>query len=148
MKEAEKPNHPEGAGKEPPAPLKILLADDLPMNLALVEKLLIRRGHTVRTVENGQQALEACKQETFDAVLMDMQMPVMDGIEATRLIRQHESDQGTHPHVPIIAMTANDDENDKQACRKAGMDGFITKPIEIKTIGTTIREIIDNAKKT
>ncbi len=132
-------------------PLKILLADDQPINVALVEKLLTRRGHSVITAENGVQAVEAFKKNLFDAVLMDMQMPVMDGLEATRKIRQYEADQeaqrGSRSHVAIIAMTANDDDTDRQACKDAGMDGFITKPIEIKTVIATIREIIDNTKK-
>lgn len=132
------------------SPLKILLADDQPINVALVEKLLTRRGHSVVTAENGELAVEAFKKEIFDAVLMDMQMPVMDGLEATRKIRQYEAGQeaqrGSRSHIAIIAMTANDDENDRQACKDAGMDGFITKPIEIKTVVATIREIIDNTK--
>jgi CheY-like chemotaxis protein len=150
MSEPGKPNMPDDSGKEPSVPLKILLADDMPMNLQLVVKLLTRRGHIVTAVENGEQAYESYKNNIFDVVLMDMQMPVMDGLEATRMIRKFEThqdqQQGTRSHTPIIAMTANDDENDKEACKKAGMDGFITKPIEIKTVVTTIRQIIDDTK--
>lgn len=129
---------------EPPPPLKILLADDMPMNIDLAVKLLTRRGHKVTAVENGQQAVETFQRETFDVILMDVHMPIADGLEATRAIRALEAGQS---HIPIIAMTANNDESDKEDCRSAGMDGFITKPIEIKTIVSTIREIIKNTKE-
>ena len=128
-------------------PLKILLADDTPINIQLTVKLLTRRGHTVVAVEDGQQAVEAFQREPFDVILMDVQMPVVDGLQATRLIRKQEADRPGSSHIPIIAMTANNDESDKQNCREAGMDGFITKPIEIKTIADTIREIIESSQR-
>lgn len=125
---------------------KILLADDMPMNLALAIKLLTRRGHQVTSVENGKQAVEAFKNERFDVVLMDMQMPEMDGLEAARAIRKYEAEQSQKGRVPIIAMTANDDVSDKRECEQAGMDGFITKPLEIKTVDPTIRAIVEKTK--
>lgn len=131
-------------GNEPSPSLKILLADDMPMNVELAVKLLTRRGHNVVAVEDGQQAVEQFKSEPFDVILMDVQMPVVDGLQATRMIRKHEAEQPTPSHIPIIAMTANDDPDDRRECKEAGMDGFITKPIDIKTIVGTIREIIEN----
>lgn len=131
-------------GNEPSPSLKILLADDMPMNVELAVKLLTRRGHNVVAVGDGQQAVEQFKSEPFDVILMDVQMPVVDGLQATRMIRKHEAEQPAPSHIPIIAMTANDDPDDRRECKEAGMDGFITKPIDIKTIVATIREIIEN----
>ncbi|MBI5728151.1 MAG: response regulator, partial [Candidatus Magasanikbacteria bacterium] len=87
--------------------MKILLADDMPMNVELTVKLLTRRGHNVVAVEDGQQAVEQFKSEPFDVILMDVQMPVVDGLQATRMIRKHEAEQPTPSHIPIIARTAN-----------------------------------------
>jgi len=125
-----------------PELLKILLVDDTPMNLALATKILARKGHDVFAVESGQKALAAFQQETFDVVLMDMQMPGMDGLETTRQIRELESAKNPAAAVPIIAMTANDMESDKQRCFDAGMDGFITKPLAIKEVIPNIEKII------
>ena len=129
-------------------PLRILLVDDMPMNLDLAVRLLTRRGHQVTAVENGQRAVEAFQKEAFDVILMDLQMPILDGFQATRRIRKHEADQSPTSRIPIIAITASDDMGDRQNCREAGMDGFITKPIDIKTVVQTICDIIANTKKT
>lgn len=153
MNDADKSRSSAGEpGKDSLPSFKILLADDMPMNLALAAKLLTRRGHKVVSVENGKQAVEAFQKENFDVVLMDMQMPEIDGLEAARIIRRYEEERSQKEapragRTPIIAMTANDDENDRRQCREAGMDGFITKPIEIKTVDQTIRQIIEQARK-
>lgn len=132
--------------------LNILLVDDTPMNLSLVSKLLHRRGHEVDTAENGRQAFEAYQNKTYDVILMDVHMPIMDGLEATRKIREYEMEWNKNNQdnpkfrVPIIASTANDDRADMELYTQAGMDGLITKPIDIKTMIPTIREIIQQCK--
>ena len=126
---------------------KILLADDNPVNLDLTARLLKKRGHEIATAENGQEAVNCFLKSTFDVILMDLEMPVMNGIEAAQQIRAKEkaSSIDTPSYTPIIAMTAHDEENEKTACQVVGMDGFITKPIDIKTINQTIQEIIKNS---
>ena len=123
-------------------PIKILLADDTAVNLALATKLLTRRGHDITSVENGLQAFEAFKESSFDVVLMDIHMPVMDGLESTNKIREFEASQPSRPPTPIIAMTANNERSDHEIYLKSGMNGIITKPLDIKTVVTQIREII------
>ena len=127
---------------------KILLADDNPVNRDLAARLLTKRGHEVVTVENGQEAVDRFLESVFDVILMDLEMPVMSGIEAARQIRAKERATAvdTPPYTPIIAMTAHDQEAQKTSCLVVGMDGFITKPIDIKTIHQTIQEIVDAAQ--
>ena len=123
---------------------KILLADDNPMNLDLTSRLLKKKGHEVTTAENGEQAVALFLQDTFDVILMDLEMPVIGGIEAAQQIRAKEKASAidTPAYTPIIAMTAHDQESEKTACLVVGMDGFISKPIDIKTLSQTIQEII------
>jgi len=129
---------------------KILLVDDHPVNLDLTSKILRKRGHQVDLAENGLLAFEKFQQVSYDIILMDLQMPVMDGLEATRKIRQYEQEQkidGPAPgRVPIVAMTAYDDDNERTASKNAGMDGFISKPISIKSIGQTLQQIIKSSR--
>jgi two-component system sensor histidine kinase/response regulator len=123
-------------------PLKILLADDTAVNLALATKLLKRRGHDITAVENGLLAFEAFKEGSFDVVLMDIHMPVMDGLESTGKIRELEASETSRPPTTIIAMTANNEQSDHEIYLKSGMNGIITKPLDIKTVVAQIREII------
>jgi PAS domain S-box-containing protein len=109
-------------------PLRILVAEDNPVNQELVLELLKQRGHMAVVAENGQRALAAARDGNFDAVLMDVQMPRMSGIEATRAIR--EAEKATGAHVPIIAMTAHAMKGDPERCLEAGMDGYVSKPIQ------------------
>jgi len=109
--------------------LDILLTEDNPINQKLAVMLLERRGYRVTVAENGQKAIEAISRRKFAAVLMDMQMPVMDGIQATREIRAMEK-SGAWLHTPIIAMTANAMQGDRERCVESGMDDYITKPIK------------------
>ncbi len=108
-------------------PLHILLVEDNPVNQMFAVAVLEKRGHTVRTVGNGLEAITILEKETFDAILMDVQMPVMDGLEATRRIRARERNTGGR--IPIIAMTAHAMERDKEECLAVGMDNYIAKPI-------------------
>ncbi len=113
----------------PERPLRILLTEDNPVNQRLAIVLLEKRGHRVVVAGDGQQALDVLASEEFDLVLMDMQMPVMDGIEATLRIRERERSVGG-AHQPIVAMTANAMEGDRERCLAAGMDGYVSKPVK------------------
>jgi signal transduction histidine kinase/DNA-binding response OmpR family regulator len=119
--------------------LTILLAEDNRVNQALAMRLLEKRGHTVILAETGRAALAALEKQTFDLVLMDVQMPEMDGLEATRSIRQTERASGRH--VPIIAMTANAMIGDKELCVQSGMDGYLTKPLSTKELFSAIESL-------
>ena len=106
--------------------LRILVAEDSPVNQQLVFEILLKQGHRVELAFNGKQALAALQAEQFDAVLMDVQMPEMGGLEATSEIRRRERKTGTH--VPIIALTAHALNHDRERCLAAGMDGYLQKP--------------------
>ena len=108
--------------------LRILLAEDNAINRELAVRLLNKRGHSVTVVENGKQAVAAIGSDSFDVVLMDVQMPEMDGYEATAAIRKLEESIGRH--TPIIAMTAHAMKGDRERCLAAGMDAYISKPIQ------------------
>jgi CheY-like chemotaxis protein/HPt (histidine-containing phosphotransfer) domain-containing protein len=107
--------------------LKILLAEDNPVNQKLATRMLEKRNHTVVVVANGKEALSALERASFDLVLMDMQMPEMDGFEATKILRAQE--QKTGNHQPIVAMTALAMNGDRERCLAVGMDGYLSKPI-------------------
>lgn len=118
--------------------LKVLLVEDHAINQKLALTLLARWGHQVSLAENGQQALEAAERQQFDVILMDMMMPVMDGLEATRLFRQRETGRRT----PIFAMTANALEADRERCIAAGMDNYISKPIKANVLQAMLAQIV------
>ncbi|MFZ0911260.1 MAG: response regulator, partial [Candidatus Acidiferrales bacterium] len=107
--------------------LRILLVEDNAVNELLADRLLEKRGHEVTIARNGKEALATIEKQSFDVVLMDVQMPEMDGFEATAAIRRIEKGSGNH--VPIIAMTAHAMVGDKERCIEAGMDNYIAKPI-------------------
>jgi CheY-like chemotaxis protein len=121
--------------------LNILVADDTELNRTMVTRLLQRNGHNAISVNDGLQAFDRFRQETFDAVLMDVQMPVMDGIDATKNIRQWEKAESKIP-VPIIALTANDEKRQRDLYLSAGMNDVIVKPIDVKTLLPAIEKII------
>jgi signal transduction histidine kinase/DNA-binding response OmpR family regulator len=110
-----------------PQPLRILLAEDNLVNQKVAARLLQKQGHSVEIANNGVEALSAWERQEFDLILMDVQMPEMDGLETTAAIRQREQTSGAH--VPIIALTAHAMSGDRETCLAAGMDGFVTKPI-------------------
>ncbi len=107
--------------------LNILVADDNPVNQRLAVRILGKAGHTVTVANNGQEALTAVGASAFDLVLMDVEMPIMGGLEATTLIRQRE--QATGQHVPVVAMTAHAIQGDREKCLAVGMDGYLSKPL-------------------
>jgi two-component system sensor histidine kinase/response regulator len=129
------------ADRDPTRPLNILLAEDNRINQMLAVRMLQKLGHSVEVVENGRQALEKTKSEAFDLVFMDGHMPEMDGLVATRAIREWESIRGRH--IPIIAMTAMAMQGDKEDCLKAGMDAFIPKPITLQALQKTIKQVME-----
>jgi len=108
-------------------PARVLLAEDLTTNQILITAILKRAGHQVDVVETGAAAVEAVQRQDYDLVLMDVQMPIMDGLEATRKIRALE---GRVTNIPVVALTASVLEQDVEACRAAGMDDFVAKPID------------------
>ncbi|MBS1161775.1 MAG: response regulator [Proteobacteria bacterium] len=113
--------------------LDVLLVEDHPLNQKLAVSLLEKWGHRTTIANNGQEAVVRYAERSFDVILMDMQMPVMSGIEATRRIRHYEK-QSALPHTPIIAMTANAMQSDRDACLAAGMDDYLAKPISAKEL--------------
>jgi signal transduction histidine kinase/ligand-binding sensor domain-containing protein/DNA-binding response OmpR family regulator len=114
------------------ASLRVLLAEDNPVNQRLVIRLLEKFGHRVAVANNGLEALAALDKESFDLVLMDVQMPEMDGFEATAAIREKEKGSGTHQQ--IIALTAHAMKGDRERCLRAGMDGYLPKPVGSKEL--------------
>ncbi len=117
-------------------PLRILIAEDNPVNQQLALHLLERRGHSAVVAENGREAIAAMEKHKFDMVLMDVQMPEMGGLEATRAIREREKSTGEH--VPIVAMTAHAMQGDREHCLEAGMDGYLAKPLDPKIFEQTV----------
>ncbi len=120
------------------AMLRVLLAEDNPVNQKLVVRLLEKRGHVVVVAPNGQEALDALARASFDLVLMDVQMPVMDGIEATLMIRKQE--EGTMQHQQVVALTAHAMKGDRERCMTAGMDGYIAKPIRHEELDLALQQ--------
>jgi CheY-like chemotaxis protein len=117
-------------------PLRILVAEDNVVNRAVVERFLLDLHHLVQLAINGREAVEAYERGCFDLVLMDLQMPEMDGLEATALLRDRQSQTGRW--VPIVALTACATEEDRSRCLAAGMTDFLTKPIQISDLQRVI----------
>jgi len=122
---------------------RILLAEDNLVNQKLAVRLLEKRGFQVTVVGGGRAALDALERDSFDAILMDVQMPEMDGLEATVAIRENEKSTGGH--IPIIAMTAHALKGDQERCLAAGMDAYVTKPIRTAELFKTIEDQLDAA---
>jgi two-component system, sensor histidine kinase and response regulator len=125
--------------------LRVLLAEDNEVNQRLISRLLEKKGHTVAVAQNGQMAVRMWSEQEFDLVAMDMQMPIMDGLEATAEIRVRERDTGRH--VPIVAMTANAFDEDREKCLRGGMDGYIAKPVTAKSIEMEIARVVATLEK-
>jgi two-component system sensor histidine kinase/response regulator len=131
------------ANRRPQRSLRLLLAEDNPVNRRFVTIMLQKEGHAVEAVENGRLAVDAARAGEFDAVLMDVQMPEMDGIEASALIRSHERQSGRH--APIIALTAHASDRDRQTCLNSGMDGYLTKPVRSDVLLNLVAELTERA---
>jgi CheY-like chemotaxis protein len=129
----------------PPAPavsvpLHILLVEDERVNMLMARRLLEGMGHTVTCAENGEKCLEILRDQTFDVILMDIQMPVMNGMEVTRLIRT-AGDYRHAAHIPIVALTAHATRGDRDAALAAGMDDYISKPFEKDHLQATLQRL-------
>jgi two-component system sensor histidine kinase/response regulator len=122
--------------------LHILVAEDNLINSRLTTRLLSKQGHSAVVVGNGRDVLRALEGESFDLVLMDVQMPDMDGFEATGAIREQE--RHTQKHLPIIAMTAHAMSGDRERCLEAGMDAYVTKPVDAKKLWAAIANATSN----
>jgi two-component system sensor histidine kinase/response regulator len=123
----------------PVAPLRILVAEDSEFNAQLMEKLLVRRGHTVRLVNNGRDALSLANAADFDLLLLDVHMPELDGFQVIHAIRERDRDSGAH--LPVIALTARSRKEDREHCLAAGMDEFLSKPIRTDDLWAAIDRV-------
>ncbi|MGH7790488.1 MAG: response regulator, partial [Candidatus Binatia bacterium] len=135
-----------GSGGAEPAGLRVLLAEDNAINQTLARRILEKRGHSVVVVGDGRRALAALERERFDVVLMDVQMPEMDGLSATREIRRREATRNRGevptPHLPVVAMTAHAMKGDEERCLAAGMDGYVAKPIASATLCAVLARVV------
>jgi CheY-like chemotaxis protein len=118
--------------------LRVLLAEDNPVNQLLAQRMLEKAGHEVVTARDGREAIAAWQREAFDVILMDVQMPVLNGFEAVADIRAVES--GTSRHQFIVAMTAHSLKGDRERCLEAGMDSYLSKPIDTATLNSVLAE--------
>lgn len=124
--------------RSPATSLHILVVDDNPVNLKVTSRVLERMGHTTQCVVNGKQALESLQETPFDLVLMDVQMPELDGYQATQAIRKQDA---TVAHTPIVALTAHAMSGDREQCLKAGMDDYLTKPIQREQLERVLTQL-------
>jgi len=124
---------------------RILIVEDNMVNRKVAYFMLEKKGHEVTGVENGQEALTALENNIFDLILMDVQMPVMDGFKATEAIRKKEETTGEH--IPIIAMTAHAMKGDRERCLEAGMDEYTTKPLNPAEVFQKINDAMKSKKK-
>lgn len=127
----------------PQGNLRILMAEDSLVNQMIFSEMLEKNGHTVVVASDGRRALEAYRKGYFDLILMDIQMPEMDGYEATGMIRTLEAGKGAH--VPIIALTGSDFKGDEEKCLRAGMDGYLAKPLSERELMSTLARFVTEA---
>ena len=134
-----------GASNEALPPLHVLLAEDSLVNQKLAVGLMEKHGHSVVVANNGKEAIAALASHQFDVVLMDVEMPEMDGLEATAVIRLGERQTGEH--IPIIAMTAHAMKGDRERCLEAGMDDYVSKPIRTQRLFDTLRSVLQDRRR-
>ncbi|THB70849.1 MAG: response regulator [Desulfovibrio sp.] len=146
LKAAATDSRPEDAAKSVMAgrPMRLLVAEDNPVNRLLISRLLTRMGHTVKSVENGREAVDALAQEHFDCVLMDVMMPVMNGLEALDRIRAGESGDKAVA-VPVIALTAQAMKGDRERILEAGMDDYLAKPVDMESLARALESAVSGA---
>jgi CheY-like chemotaxis protein len=137
LERAEMPPPEPAAASPSTRALRILLAEDNAVNRRVAESVLSKCGHSVRVAHNGREAVEAHAGEPFDLILMDLQMPEVGGLEATRRIRERERTAGL-ARVPVLALTANAAADDRDACLAAGMDGCLAKPFQASQLLATV----------
>ncbi len=130
----------DNAPRPRPANLRILLAEDNPVNQRVAVRVLEREGHSVLVASNGKRALEALERNSFDLILMDVQMPELGGLEAAGIIRKREACTGAH--IPIVAMTAHAMAGDRELCLASGMDAYVSKPIRVEELLRVMSEAI------
>ncbi len=140
VKKAQNAGEPHASGYHSLVGRRILVAEDHPVNRKLVTRLLEKRSVVPTLAHDGNEVLRALESDTFDLILMDVQMPGMDGLQTTRAIRQRELEQGGH--VPILAMTAHAMDRDRERCLKAGMDGYLSKPVSAEELYRAIEEVL------
>jgi CheY-like chemotaxis protein len=128
-----------GQPHPPDRPLRILVAEDNPVNQTVAVRLLEKQGHEVMLAHNGKEAVSLAGNQPFDVILMDVQMPEMDGFQATALIRGRERGRGVH--IPIIALTAHAMKGDRERCLDCGMDGYLSKPIRREELYREIQRL-------
>jgi CheY-like chemotaxis protein len=126
--------------RDPKSVLSVLLVEDNAVNQRLATRMLEKRGHRVTLAGNGLEALEAIAKRSFDLVLMDIQMPEMDGFQATAAIRDKEN--GTNARLPVVALTAHAMKGDREKCLAAGMDGYLTKPIRPRELDDILENFL------
>ena len=124
--------------------MRVLLAEDNSVNQTLAIRLLEKHGHDVVLAVNGREALDALEKENFDLVLMDLQMPVLDGLSAINVVRKKEAEVGGH--MPIIALTAHAMKGDRERCIEAGADDYVTKPIRTSDLLAAIDRLGEKKK--
>jgi PAS domain S-box-containing protein len=120
--------------------LRILIAEDNPVNQMLLTRMLEKRGHSVKVAANGRLALASVEDDSYDLLLMDVQMPEMDGMEATRVLRERESKTGTH--LTVVGVTAHAMAGDRERCLQAGMDGYLSKPIRPTELDDLLERLV------
>jgi CheY-like chemotaxis protein len=133
-----------GRPADPGGGAKVLVAEDQRVNWTMVERMLTKRGHLAVNAANGEQALEMLERDHFDLVLMDCQMPVLDGYAATRELRRREA-EGEADRTPVVAMTANAMAGDRELCLAAGMDDYLAKPITSSAIDKMLERWVPEA---
>jgi len=134
-----------GSGSAPERRLRILIAEDNPVNERVARRLLEKQGHTVLVAHNGREALAIAQTEKLDVILMDVQMPEMDGFAATAAIRDMETRTGQH--VPIVGVTAHATARDRKLCLAAGMDTYLSKPNRPEMLFAAIDEIVPGRER-
>jgi two-component system, sensor histidine kinase and response regulator len=130
--------------REARMPLRVLLAEDNIVNQRLAVRLLEREGHSVVVAGDGTKVLEALGSQVFDLILMDVQMPIMDGVETTAAIRKLEQSNGAH--IPILAMTAHAMAGDRQRFLSLGMDGYVSKPVHSRDLFDAIENVFASSR--
>jgi len=115
------------------------------VNQKFAVRAIQKAGHSVDVANNGREAVDAWQRETYDVVLMDVQMPEMDGFMATATIRDLERERGATARTPIVAMTANAMKGDRERCLEAGMDGYVSKPVKRQTLFAEIEKVLGSS---